>query len=169
MDAMQIAGRTEATVLAVELNPVAYQCAQRGHRMLSKNKTVKCQGAADRLKFVQGDALEIMSQLEHKSFDRILAPRPKEGNMDGDLGTDGGVEFLKALLPLMKHQGECHWYDFAADWELPQCDRTRKTIDGVCKELGLEMEVIHVAKVGSIAKRQMRVCMDFRVIVKEQR
>ena len=167
LDAMQIVGRTEATVLAVELNPIAYQCALRGYRMLSKNKSVKCPGAADRLKFVEGDALEIMSQLEKKSFDRILAPRPKEGNTDGDLGTDGGVEFLRALLPLLKHQGECHWYDFAADWELPHCDRTMKIIDGVCQELGLEMEVIHVAKVGSIAKRQMRICMDFRVIIKE--
>ncbi len=165
MDAMQIAGRTEATVLAVELNPIAYECAVRGQRMLSKNKTVKCPGAADRLKFVQGDALEVMSQLEPKSFDRILAPRPKEGDTDGDLGTgDGGVEFLRALLPLMKDQAECHWYDFAADWELPQCDRTKKTVDDACKELGMEMEVIHVAKVGSIAKRQMRICMDFRVI-----
>jgi tRNA G37 N-methylase Trm5 len=67
----------------------------------------------------------------------------------------------------MKNQGECHWYDFAADWELPNCDRTRKTVEGVCLELGLKMEVIHVAKVGSIAKRQMRICMDFRLIVPE--
>jgi len=169
MDAMQIAGRTEATVLAVELNPVAYECALRGHRMLVKNKSVKCAGAPDRLKFVEGDALEVMATLEPNSFDRILAPRPKEGNMDGDLGAgDGGVEFLRALLPLMKHQGECHWYDFAADWELPQCDRTRKTIDDVCQELGLQMEVIHVAKVGSIAKRQLRICMDFRVLTNKE-
>lgn len=166
MDALQLAGRTEATILAVELNPIAYQCAERGHRMLVKNKAVKCPNAADRLTFVQGDALEVMSKMEPTTFDRILAPRPKEGNMDGDLGVgDGGVDFLRALLPLMKNQGECHWYDFAADWELPNCKRTRNTIEGVCTELGLEMEVIHVAKVGSIAKRQLRICMDFRLIV----
>lgn len=168
MDAMQIVGRTEATVLAVELNPVAVKCAQNGHRMLVKNKSIKCAGAADRLKIIHGDALEVMSQLEPKTFDRILAPRPKEGNMDGDLGAgDSGVEYLKALLPLLKNQGETHWYDFAADWELPQCDRTRQTIEDVCKEIGLQMEVIHVAKVGSIAKRQLRICMDFRVIHKD--
>ena len=168
MDALQLAGRTEASILAVELNPIAFQCAQRGHRMLVNNKASKCPNAAERLRFVEGDAIECMSKLEPRSFDRILAPRPKEGKMDGDLGVgDGGVHFLRALLPLMKNQGECHWYDFAADWELPNCDRTRKTVEGVCLELGLEMEVIHVAKVGSIAKRQMRICMDFRLIVPE--
>ena len=64
---------------------------------------------------------------------------------------------------------ECHWYGttFAADGELPQCDPTMNTIDGVCQELGLEKEDVHVAKVGSVAKRQMRICMDFRVVVKE--
>jgi tRNA G37 N-methylase Trm5 len=166
MDAMQIVSRTEATVLAVELNPIAHQCALRGLRMLAQNNAVKCPNAAERLSFIHGDALEIMSGLEPKSFDRILAPRPKEGDMDGDLGRgDAGVEFLRALLPLMKDQGECHWYDFAADWEYPDCNRTKMTIEGVCNEFGMQMEVIHVAKVGSVAKRQLRVCMDFRVRV----
>lgn len=165
MDAMQIAARTEATVLAVEYNPVAIACAERGKQLLVRNKTVKCAGAAERLTFIQGDAIEVMKQLEPGSFDRILAPRPKEGDMDGDLGNgDGGVQFLEVLLPLLKDQGECHWYDFAADHELPNCDRTKNTILKVCDQLGYQMEVIHVAKVGSIAKRQLRVCMDFRIV-----
>jgi tRNA G37 N-methylase Trm5 len=164
MDAMQIVGRTEATVLAVELNPIAYQCAQRGLRMLVNNKAVKCPHPADRLSFIHGDALEVMSRLEPKSFDRVVAPRPKEGDLDGDLGRgDAGLAFLRALLPLMKDHGECHWYDLAADWELPTCERTRSTIESVCHELGLQMDVIHVAKVGSVAKRQLRVCVDFRI------
>jgi len=87
--------------------------------------------------------------------------------MDGDLGKgDGGVNFLRAMLPLLKDQGECHWYDFAADWELPNCERTRKGIESVCDELGFQMDVIHLAKVGSIAKKQHRVCLDFRVLKK---
>ena len=165
MDAMQIAARTEATVTAVELNPIAVDCARRGQRMLVRNKTVKCPGAAERLTIVQGDAIRVMKTLPQKSFDRILAPRPKEGNLDGDLGNgDGGIVFLKELLPLLKDQGECHWYDFAADHELPQCLRTQTTIEDTCQQYGLEMEVIHVAHVGSIAKRQVRICMDFRVL-----
>ena len=165
MDAMQIAARTEATVLAVEINPVAVACAERGKELLVRNKAVKCAGAAERLSFIQGDAIEVMKELEIASFDRILAPRPKEGNMDGDLGNrDGGIQFLEVLLPLLKDQGECHWYDFAADHEIPDCERTRNTIQKVCDQLGYKMEVIHVAKVGSIAKRQLRVCMDFRVV-----
>lgn len=165
MDAMQIVARTEAEVTAVELNPVAIGCAERGKQLLVRNKAVKCAGAAERLTFVQGDAIEVMNKLDHASFDRIIAPRPKEGNMDGDLGTgDGGVQFLEVLLPLLKDQGECHWYDFAADHELPDCARTRNSVEKVCEQLGYQMEVIHVAKVGSIAKRQLRVCMDFRIV-----
>ena len=70
------------------------------------------------------------------------------------------------MLPLLKSKGEVHWYDFAADHELPNCDRTRKTLESACQSLGLEMEIIHVARVGSIAKRQWRVCVDFRIVAK---
>jgi tRNA (guanine37-N1)-methyltransferase len=166
MEALQIAGRTEASsVLAVELNSEAVECAQRAHRMLERNKAVKCVGAADRLEIVQGDVLEIIPTLQKNFYDRVLAPRPKEGAMDGDLGSgDSGAAFLEALLPVMKQDGgECHWYDFAADHEFPTCDRTRRMIERVCETQGLSMEVIHVANVGSIAKRQLRVCMDFRI------
>ena len=105
--------------------------------------------------------------MEKESFDRIVAPRPKEGALDGDMGTgDAGKAFLVAMLPLLKVKGEVHWYDFASDAELPTCDRTRETVQSVCQDLGLGMEVIHVAKVGSIAKRQFRICMDFRITEK---
>jgi len=166
MDAMQIAGRTEASsIMAIELNPMAAECARRGQRMLQRNKSVKCVGAADRLQIVEGDVLEILPTLPKKHYDRILAPRPKEGNLDGDLGKgDGGTVFLEALIPLLKEVGgECHWYDFAADHELPDCERTRKGISRTCERMGYTMEVIHVARVGSIAKRQIRICMDFRL------
>mmetsp|Transcript_8411 Transcript_8411/g.12320 ORF Transcript_8411/g.12320 Transcript_8411/m.12320 type:complete len:672 (+) Transcript_8411:117-2132(+) len=166
MDAMQIAGRTEAkSVTAIELNPVAMACAKNGQRMLERNKAVKVAGAAERLHLVEGDVLDVLPTLEHGAYDRIVAPRPKEGALDGDLGTgDGGVQFLEALLPLLRvHGGECHWYDFAADHELPNCERTRKSISDVCDKMGYDMEVIHVARAGSIAMRQIRVCMDFRI------
>ncbi len=106
MDAMQVVARTEATVIAIELNPVAIACAERGKQLLDRNKAVKCKGAADRLTFLEGDAIEIMKGLDRDSFDRIIAPRPKEGNMDGDLGNgDGGTTYLEELLPLLKNQG----------------------------------------------------------------
>lgn len=106
MDAMQVVARTEATVIAIELNPVAIACAERGKQLLVRNKAVKCKGAANRLTFLEGDAIEIMKGLDRDSFDRIIAPRPKEGNMDGDLGNgDGGVTYLEELLPLLKNQG----------------------------------------------------------------
>ncbi|KAL7467886.1 hypothetical protein ACHAXS_008108 [Conticribra weissflogii] len=169
MEALQIVARTEASeVLAIEKNEVAVECLRRAKRMLERNKTVTCpgggKGAMERLHIVEGDALEILPTLEEGSFDRIVAPRPKEGSSDGDLGTgDAGTVFLLAMLPLVKLKGEVHWYDFAADHELPTCERTRETVKGVCDKCGLDMEVIRVAKVGSVAKRQLRICMDFRI------
>ena len=166
MDCLQLAGRTEAeSVIAVELNPVAVKCARRGQRMLERNKAVKTIGAAERLQIIEGDVMNVLPTLKRKSFDRIVAPRPKEGSFDGDLGSgDGGVDFLEHMLPLLKPDGgEIHWYDFAADHELPSCERTRETLQKGCDKCGLDMEVIHVAQVGSIAKRQFRVCMDVRL------
>ena len=171
MDAMQIAGRTEAlSVTAIEQNEIAVQCALRSKRMLERNKGIKCGGAADRLEIIHGDVLEILPTLPRRHYDRIVAPRPKEGSHDGDLGTgDGGVAFLKALLPVMKPDGgECHWYDFAADHEFPTCLRTRQVLERVCEEFGLKAEIQHVANAGSVAMRQLRVCVSFRVKEKLQ-
>lgn len=163
MEAIQISGRTEASsVVAIELNEVAVQCARRGHRMLEKNKAVKCTGAAERLEILQGDVLQVLPAL--KQFDRILAPRPKEGKLDGDIGSgDSGEKFLSLLLQHLKDGGECHWYDFVADHEFPACERTKAFIKRLCDEQGIEMEVLHVAHVGSIAKRQLRLCIDFKI------
>ena len=169
MDALQLAGRTEAsTVTAVELNEIAVQCLQRAHRMLERNKRVKCAGAADRLDIIQGDVLKVLPErLPKDHYDRILAPRPKEGALDGDLGSgDGGEEFLNVILPHLKDGGECHWYDFVADHEFPACDRTRKLLDRVCDQHDLSMKVLHVANAGSVAMRQLRVCVDFKVFSK---
>ena len=85
--------------------------------------------------------------------------------MDGDLGLgDGGELFLKVLVPHLKDGGECHWYDFVADHEYPACERTKGLIERVCNEQGKKMEVLHVAHVGSVAKRQLRICLDFKII-----
>ncbi|VEU45261.1 unnamed protein product [Pseudo-nitzschia multistriata] len=164
MEAIQISGRTEASsVVAVELNEVAVECARRGHRMLGNNKAVKTTGAAERLQIVQGDVLDVLPSL-NRQFDRILAPRPKEGKLDGDLGSgDGGETFLRVLLRHMKDGGECHWYDFVADHEYPACERTTTLIERLCKDQGMTMEVLHAAHVGSVAKRQLRVCLDFKI------
>ncbi len=166
MEAFQIAGRTEASsVVTVELNEIAVQCAHRAHRMLERNKAVKCDGAAERLKIVHGDVTEVLDgQLRDAKFDRILAPRPKEGAMDGDLGTgDGGEKFLNVIVTHLKEGGECHWYDFVADNEFPTCHRSRTLIERVCKRHNLGVELLHVANAGSVAMRQLRVCIDFKV------
>ena len=175
MEALQIAGRTEASsVIAVELNEVAITCANRAQRLLERNKAVKCAGAADRLKIIQGDVLQVLAPdsglLDQDQFDRILAPRPKEGALDGDLGSgDGGEAFLNVIIPRLKENGgECHWYDFVADHEFPTCERTKRLIERVCEQHGLRMKVLHVANAGSVAMRQLRVCMDFKVFANSQ-
>ena len=169
MDALQVAGRTEAKeVISIELNPDAVLCARRGQRMLVRNRSVKCDGASERLLIMEGDVLSILKTFENQYFDRILAPRPKEGKSDGDLGKDfSGIEYLEALLRVLKSKGgECHWYDFAAYHELPECTRTIKTISKACLDANVDFEVIHIAKVGSVAMKQYRVCVDFRLIEK---
>eukprot|EP00977_Amphora_coffeiformis_P028117 scaffold34698_cov173-Amphora_coffeaeformis.AAC.5 len=166
MDAFQLAGRTEAlSIVAVELNEVAIKCARLAHRMLGRNKAVKCVGAAERLEIIHGDVLDVVPTLPRNHYDRIVAPRPKEGALDGDLGTgEGGLTFLEAFLPVLKQDGgECHWYEFVADHEFPTCSRSRGLLTKACAQHGLDMEVLHVAAAGSVAVRQLRVCIDFRV------
>jgi tRNA G37 N-methylase Trm5 len=166
MEALQIAGRTEAaSVTSVELNPVAVECAKRAHRMLERNKAAKCKGAADRLFIIEGDVLQILPTLPKHHYDRILAPRPKEGSMDGDLGTgDGGLSFLNEILAALKRDGgECHWYDFVADHEYPECKRSKRLIEKASRAQELDVDFLHVARVGSVAVRQFRVCIDFRI------
>jgi len=111
----------------------------------------------------------LLPLLERHSFDRVVAPRPKEATKgtEGDLG-DGtaGSEFLRSLLPVLKSEGgECHWYDFVADHEFPTCDRTRKFLETMCREeFQLKCQIIHIARAGaSVAKRQYRVCVDLRL------
>ena len=168
MEAFQIAGRTEASsVLTVELNEIGVECTHRAHRMLERNKAVKCAGAADRLRIMHGDVLEVLKgDLMEAKYDRILAPRPKEGALDGDLGSgDGGEQFLMAIVPHLKDGGECHWYDFVADHEFPDCLRSRSLIERICNQNDFRVEVIHVANAGSVAMRQLRVCIDFKVFL----
>jgi len=166
MEALQIACRTEAaSVVTVELNEVAVECSRRSRQLLPRNKSVKCPGAEDRLDIRQGDVLELLPTLPRNHFHRIFVPRPKEGATDGDLGTgENGKDFLDALLPtLLQEGGECHWYDFAADHELPECSRTKQFLASTCEAHGLKATFLHVAKVGSVAMHQLRVCVDFRV------
>ena len=133
--------------------------------MLERNKGVKCGGASDRLQIIHGDVMEVLPRdLPKDHFDRILAPRPKEGAMDGDLGSgDGGGTFLDVILPHLKDGGECHWYDFVADHEFPDCERTRTLLERIGDKHNLEVKILHVANAGSVAKRQLRVCVDFKV------
>lgn len=193
MEALQIAAIGGAKqVFAIEKNPFAAECARRGLQILSRNK--KFPRAADRVHLFEGDVMKYLSPsqtnnsplLDNASktteaiqvplvlFDRILAPRPKEG-IDGDAlihnnnndinGKGGGESFLEILLPLLRTDGgKCHWYDFCADHEMPECVRTRTTVQKVCDRLGYEVRIVEIVNAGSVAKRQYRVCVDFILV-----
>jgi tRNA G37 N-methylase Trm5 len=187
LEGLMIAARTEShKVDMIELNPEGIRCIQRGKEFLSSNKAVmNGKLAKDKVRIIEGDVLEIVPSLEGK-YDRIIAPRPKEGAQDCDEGgreeqledsvegqssttqTAAGEIFLQTLIPKLRTDGgEMHWYDFAADWELQSgCQRTVGVIQKVCDLLGLKMEIIHCGKAGggTVAKRQWRVCVDFRLI-----
>ena len=177
MDAFQIAARTNAvSVTAIESNDYAMECARKGHLLLERNKQCLHNQAAQRLQIIHGDCLQVIPTLPLQYYDRIIAPRPKEGNLDGDqppplsgnddpsdttddrVGGSGGKEFLVALLSVLQPNGGiCHWYDFCADHEYPHCTRTVQLLSETCQiEYQYDIEIIHIAHVGSIAKRQVR-------------
>lgn len=168
-EVLQIAVKTHAKrIVAIELNAVAVSCARKGIALL-RGKTHQRAGnidAASKIELIEGDVATVLPTLPLASFDRIIAPRPKgvEANVDGG-GGDGGSLFLNLLLPLLKCRGECHWYDFASKAELPSCLRTTSFLEEACAKHGLACEILHVGLAGkkSIAARQYRVCVDFRV------
>lgn len=165
MQALQILGRTTVNkVTAIDQNTVAVTCARRGLELLSRNKILSSRPAIpERLTILKGDALKLMSTFNQQSFDRIISPRPKEGLSDCDIGIGrGGIEFLIGLSPLLKIDGTCHWYDFVADWEYPSCERIKKRIQKACEICNVSLEVVGVVKIGSVAKRQWRVCLDIK-------
>ncbi|GMI44516.1 hypothetical protein TrCOL_g10389 [Triparma columacea] len=173
MEGLMIAGRREVGgVVMVELNERATECAERGRGMLRRNKAVVVKGGGEeawkRTKIVRGDVREVLREgFEGRCFDRAIVPRPKEGTKDGDMGGEGGAEYLRALLPHLRPRAEVHWYDFAADWEVEGgMQRTKDFIRRVLEEEGKGVEFLSAGKAGkgTIAKRQYRVVVDFRVV-----
>ena len=82
------------------------------------------------------------------------------------------MDWLKVLAaacePISRHPLSLYiyiylQYEFVADHEFPTCTRSRELLTKACSHHGLAMDVIHVATVGSVAMRQLRVCIDFRV------
>ena len=163
-EVLQLLSHTEAEeVVAVELNTVAMRCLRRSLEMMHLSSSDGTNYG--RARVLEGDVRELAGTLPRQHYHRILAPRPKNpGDGDVDLG-DGGAEFLDALLPLLQENGVCHWYDFAADWELPACERTCKTLEDACRRHQRTCNVVRVAAANrrTIAERQYRVVADFRV------
>ncbi|KAJ8599342.1 hypothetical protein CTAYLR_005345 [Chrysophaeum taylorii] len=155
-EALGIAARTRcASVRAVELAPVAARCCRRGLDALRR-------AAPDRaavLTVVEADVLEDLATLraEQRRFDRILAPRPKHP-VDGDVADGRGRDVLDALFHVADPAGAVvHWTDFAADWELPTCARTRAFLAHACADHELECDVLYSGRAGpSVAKRQKK-------------
>lgn len=157
-EALQLARATVSEVCAVELNPVAVQCLRRSISLLHRSAPE----AAQKITVLEGDVRTVVPELVAKrSFHRVVAPRPR-GHQDD---ADEGAEFLALLLPLVLDGGEVHWFDFVADWELPDCSRTRARIEASCAAGGVRCEILRcdVANRKTVAERQFRAVVDFRV------
>ena len=130
---------------------------------------------------------------KERYYDRIIAPRPKYENDKPDilndnnntkdcLTTNNGIQFLKVLIPLLKpNVGVCHWYDFCAYHELivldeksnkKGCERIQDMINSALNECfcddddNYDVEFLNVINVSSVAKKQYRICVDFRIVTK---
>ena len=140
----------------------------------------KGDAAADRVEVVCADVLDDLAARARRgeTFDRVLAPRPK-GKRDGDRvdgaaadddGADGGggpdgIRFLEAILPVLTPTAVVHWTDFAADHELPACERTRTFLTRRVRAWWARPVILHSAKAGSPRPSQLdnAVTVDFRL------
>jgi len=159
-EVLQLAANTNAqSVTAVELNPGAIACGRRSLDLLAKRSPER----AACVSLVEGDVREKAAELPLAHFHRVLAPRPKGKTQDED---DALVsEFLRCLLPLLRPEGCCHWYDFVADWEFPACERSVARIAQACEAVGLSCKVQRCAPANNkpVAERQYRTVIDFVV------
>uniref|UniRef100_A0A7S1EZB4 SAM-dependent methyltransferase TRM5/TYW2-type domain-containing protein n=1 Tax=Noctiluca scintillans TaxID=2966 RepID=A0A7S1EZB4_NOCSC len=155
-EVVQFSKTSAAEVRAVEINSVAVRCLERSVELLRKSAPE----AAQKIFIHEGDVREVVPVLEGK-FDRVVAPRPR-GHTDD---ADEGAGFLALLLPLLRDGGVVHWFDFVADWELPECVRTRARVQGSCEEGRRHCEIHRcaVANRQTVAQRQYRAVVDFQV------
>lgn len=160
-EVLQILDKTKAeSVVAVELNPDALQCARRSLDLLLKRDS----SLANRVEFIEGDVCSVASQVPQQSFHRVLAPRPK-GKTDAE-DDELVAAFLQHLLPLLRSGGVCHWYDFVADWEFPECARSVARIGDACAAFGRQCNILRCAAANNkpVAERQYRTVIDFSVV-----
>lgn len=161
-EALVIAACTECErVVALDCSPVAISCCRRGVQILERCKP-------DRARIVhvfEADILDSQSfrhELSRSAYDRIIAPRPKDGLSE----RDHGLRFLLAILDIVALSRKSvivHWTDFVAASELPTCQRTREFLARACQQQNFDCEFLYSGRAGpSVAKRQYRVTVDFR-------
>jgi len=115
------------------------------------------------VRLLEGDVHAIAPSLAQGTFHRLLAPRPKgKTDLEDDVLA---MAFLRSLLPLLRPGGVCHWYDFVADWEFPDCVRSRTRITRACAEFGRTCKILRCAAANNkpVAERQYRTVLDFSV------
>ncbi len=87
-------------------------------------------------------------------FDRIIMPLPREADT-----------FLDVAIPLIKENGIIHLYQFMFEDEIPE--KANEILDKYASLLGFEYKILNIKKVGDIAPRQYRVCIDFEITKKD--
>lgn len=173
MEALLLAFHTPVqSVTVVDQNLVAMECAARGVRQLQRKHPT----AAAKLRLVTADVMQreneengncdggVEEEQEQPhddwystTYDRILVPRPKLSCEKEDQALKESIwKRVVALAdPVRCH---VHWYDFCPPHEAPQTHWMEQQMIG--SNSGRAVRVEHVARVGSVAHRQNRVCID---------
>jgi len=139
----KIKSKKKGIIIEGSLRELGQRIYQYDEVILRKNNKIFRVILKDNL----AEELEIFS----KKFDRIIMPLPKEADT-----------FLDVAIPCIKEGGIIHLYQFMKEEEIPNA--AYKILDKYSKELGFEYEILEVRKIGDIAPKQYRVCIDFRVI-----
>jgi tRNA G37 N-methylase Trm5 len=108
------------------------------------------------IKNIKYKKLRHISELENlekfnKKFDRIIMPLPKESHT-----------FLEYAIPLIKNNGIIHLYQFFEEEKIKE--KAIDLLEKYSNELNFKYEILNILKVGDIAPRNYRVCIDFKVI-----
>jgi len=127
-------------VIGIEMNPEAHSFALRN---LAANRTIS---ATRTVRFLLGDAGQVLSDLGHHRFDRVLIVLPQ-----------GGEPLLLPAICGLRPGGILHFYDMQAKG----CHRaTLAKVDAACQQAGREWRPAGIVVCGRCGPTLDRICLE---------
>lgn len=127
------------SIVGIELNPIAYKFAQE-NVLLNKY--------TEKIRLVHGNVRTILPRIK-RTFDRIIMPLPKEGQL-----------FLDLVFPKIKKGGTIHLYQFVPE---DSFEKYTEQVVNIGKQHKKNIKVIQIIKAGQHSPRVYRVCLDIIV------